>query len=365
MERRMDKVRCGVIGAGWWGTMAHVPALKRHPHAELVAVQGRDLPVIRKVATDFGVPHAYDSVNELLATPGLAAVVISSTPHLHYAQAKAALERGLHVLLEKPMTFRAEEARELVALAKSRGVQLLISGPWHYTTHAAEAQRLVRSGAIGRVKMISILMTNFTLGLYQGVPWEKLFSNNDNLQNAAKPYLEPGQHSYSDPAIAGGGQIYCQVSHPAAYVAFLTGRRPAEVFARFDNAGTDVDVYDSLSIKLDDGTLVSLASTGATMLSERNYELRLYGTEGMILMELWKGQMEFHDLKSKVTRYPALAESDVYPMFAPAENLIDIVRGAAPNRSPGELGLFAIEVAEAAGESARTGRNVIARASRP
>ena len=199
--------------------------------------------------------------------------------------------------------------------------------------------------------MISILMTNFTLGLYRGLPWNQVFGGNPTLQNAAAPYLEPGRQSYSDPTIAGGGQIYCQVSHAAAYVAFLTGRRPAEVFARFDQGGAEVDVYDVLSLRLDDGTLVSLASTGATMLSERNFEIRVYGTEGMILMELWKGQFEFHDSQSRVVRYPPLAAADVYPMFAPAENLVDVVRGVSSNRSPGELGLFATEVAQAAIES--------------
>ena len=360
----MERVRCGVIGAGWWGTTAHIPALKRHPHAELVAVQGRDLATIRKVARHFDIPHAHDSAEALLQTPGLAAVVVSSTPNMHYEQAKAALERGMHVLVEKPMALRAREARELVALAKARGVQLMVSAPWQYTAHARDVEQLMKSGALGRLRMISILMTNFVLGLYQGLPWERVFGSNPTLQNAAKPYLEPDRRSYSDPAIAGGGQIYCQISHAAAYVAFLTGcrrppRRAAEVFARFDNAGADVDVYDSLSIRLDDGTLVSIASTGATMLSQRNYEVRAYGTEGMILAELWQGQMEFHDAKCRVTRFASLNEADVYPMFAPAENLIDAVRGAAANRAPGELGLFATEVAEAAVESARTGHNVI------
>jgi predicted dehydrogenase len=361
----MEKVRCGVIGAGWWGTTAHIPALKRHPHAELIAVQSRELSAARQVAKDFDVPHAFDDAELLLDVEGLSAVVISSTPNLHYAQAKAALDRGLHVLLEKPMTLCAAEARELVDLAKSRRTQLLVSAPWHYTAHAVEAQRLIREGALGSVRMISILMSNFTLGLYQGLPWEQVFGSNPTLQNAAEPYLKPGRESYSDPAIAGGGQIHCQVCHAAAYVAFLTGRHPAEVFARFDNAGTRVDVHDSLSIRLDDGAIVSLASTGGTMLSERNYEVRVYGTRGMILMELWKGHLDLHNARCEVTRYPNLEASEIYPIYAATDNLIDTVRGAASNRSPGELGLFAVEVADAAIESARTGQNIVCRAQSP
>ena len=95
------RVACGVIGAGWWGTSAHIPALLRHPGAELVAIQTRDADDAGRVARHFAIPQAFISAEELIALPGLEAVVISSPPHLHYPQARAALLRGLHVLVEK------------------------------------------------------------------------------------------------------------------------------------------------------------------------------------------------------------------------------------------------------------------------
>jgi predicted dehydrogenase len=128
-----DKVRCAVIGAGWWATTAHIPALKNNPDAELVAVQSLTLEAAQKVAKDFDVPHACVTVEEVLAIDGLDAVIISSTPNVHYAQTKPVLERGLHVLLEKPMTLTLKEAAELVAIAESMNVYFLISCPWHYT----------------------------------------------------------------------------------------------------------------------------------------------------------------------------------------------------------------------------------------
>ena len=355
----MKKVRCAVIGAGWWSTTAHIPALKKHPDAELVAVQKRQRAEAVKVAKDFGIPHACTTLEEVLAVPDLDAAVIGSTPNAHYGQAKAALARGLHVLIEKPMTITAAEAAELVALAAQQKRQFLISCPWHYTAHSIAARELIQSGALGQLKMISVLMTNFTMGLYQGLPWDQVFGKSPTLQNAPQPYLAPGQHSYSDAAVAGGGQIYCQVSHASAHLGFITGRQPAEVFARFDNAGTAVDIYDTLNLKLDDGTLVSLGSNGATMLSERHYEVRVYGTKGMLLQELWKGRLEFHDLHCNVKRYPDIPEADIYPMFAPAENLVDCVTGKAPNGSPAALGLFAMKITEAACRSARTNANVV------
>lgn len=355
---RRKTARCAVIGVGWWATTAHIPALKRHPAAELVAIQSRDAGKARRIARHFEVTNACTTMEEVLAIGGLDGVIISSTPNVHFAQAHAALRQGLHVLIEKPMTLKAAESEELVALAERNGLHFLVSCPWHYTAHTLEARRLIQTGALGQMKMISVLMTNFVLGLYSGLAWDEIFGRNPTLQNSARPYCTPSHSSYSDPAIAGGGQIYSQFSHVAAHLGFLTGRSPVSVFAQFDNAGTAVDVYDTLNLKLEDGTLVAVASTGATPHTKRNYELRIYGTKGVLLMELWKGKMEYHLFDGEVKRYPDLPEAQIYPMFAPAENFVDVILGRAENGSPARLGHYAMQIIEAACESARSGSKI-------
>lgn len=344
----MKKLRMGVIGAGWWATFAHIPALKSHPDAELIAVQTRESAALAKIARDFGVPHATTNVDELLAVPDLEAVIIASTPNVHYAQAKAALMRGLHVLLEKPMTFTAAEARELVELAAKKNLQLAISCPWHFIAHGIEARRLIRAGALGDIKLISVLMTNPVDKLLRGGNASPTFGM-DNV------YVEPCLGSYNDPAIAGGGQIYCQVSHTAAYLTFLTGQRAAEVFARFDRDGSPNDIYDALTITLENGALVSIASTGATPLTERQYEVRVFGSRAILQLELWRGTMTLVDFAGQRTEFPPVAAADTYPARSPALNFIDAVLGRAANGSPGELGLASMEIIQAACESAATG----------
>ena len=353
-------LRCGVLGAGWWACEAHLPALRAHPRAEITAVQKRSHDAAEKVARDFGATRACTTVEEMLAPGDLDAVIISSTPNMHFAQAKASLEAGLHVLIEKPMTLTAAEAQELWDLAEHRNLQFLVSCPWHYTPHTIEAARLIRGGDLGELKMISILMTNFVEGLYKGLPWGQTFSQEtETAQNAAKPYIEPNRESYSDPKVAGGGHVYCQVSHVAALIDFLTGQPVRDVFARFDRAGTGVDVYNAINLTLDGGTLVSIASHGAPIHTDRQFELRLYGTSGMLLIELWKGTMEFHPRVGTVQTFPKLDEDAIYPLHAPANNLVNAVAGAAANQSPGELGLYAMKIIEAASASASSGQNVM------
>lgn len=344
------RVRCGVIGAGWWATYAHIPALRDHPDADLVVIQNPNPETARAVAQDFGVPHAVGSLGEVLDCE-LDAVVVSSSPHLHYSQARAALERGLHVLVEKPMTITAAEARSLVDLAAGRGLELLISCPWHYTRHAQAARSLIRDGSLGELRMISVLMTNPVDGLIRGTSTAPTYG---------KPYMQPQPSTYSDPGIAGGGQIYTQVSHAAAYLAFLTGAGPAEVFARFHNDGSRMDIYDVINLRLEGGCLASIASTGATPLGRRDYEVRIFGTRAILFLELWRGAMQLVPMDDSPTKdFGGLTEAEIYPERAPGRNLVDCVLGRQPNLSPGRLGQSSMEIVEAACQSAGCGRDIM------
>lgn len=347
MKKPQGPLQVGVIGAGYWATYAHIPAILAHPRAELFAVQSRSQSKADKVAKDFGAKHAVTDPLGLLDLPGLDAVVISTTPNMHHAQAKAALVRGKHVLVEKPMTFTAAEAKELCDLADTKGVQLLISCPWHFTPHGMAVREKIRRGELGEIRMISVLMTNPIDKLLKGI-------NTTPTHDASNVYLEPCLGSYNDPAIAGGGQIYCQISHAAAYLSFLTGLRPKEVFARFAYEGSVNDIYDALTVTMENGALVSIASTGATPMSERNYEVRVYGTKGVALLELWRGQAEVVPFEGARQSLTPLAPHELYPERGPLLNLVDAALGLKPNGSDGRLGYAAMQIIEAACESSRT-----------
>jgi predicted dehydrogenase len=344
-----NRVKCAVIGAGWWATYAHVPALKACAHADLVAIQNDDAAQAQRTAHDFGVPHFYTSAEALLAADNLQAVVISSSPNLHYQQAAAALAAGKHVLIEKPMTLHADEAWHLVAMAEARRLQLLISCPWHYTRHAAAARELIRTGALGQLRMISVLMTN---------PISHLLRGESTAPTHGTPYTHPRIATYADPAIAGGGQVYAQMPHIIAYLVFLTGSRAEEVFARFHNDGARLDIYDTLNLRMDDNTIVSIASTAATDRDHRRFEVRLFGAAGILLLELWNGTMQWISTDGAEHNYPPLAEHEIYPQAAPAIDLIESIREDRPNRSPGTLGAAAMDVVVAACASAASGKNI-------
>jgi predicted dehydrogenase len=109
---------------------------------------------------------------------------------------------------------------------------------------------------------------------------------------------------------------------------------------------------------MDDSSIVTIASTGATSLERKDFEVRVFGTKGMLFLDLWRGKMEFIPLLGPPRTYPDLQEDQVYPHEAPSRNLIDSIFDPRRNRSPATLGVAAMEVIEAACLSAKTGDNV-------
>ena len=112
----MSRVRLGAVGAGWWATSNHFPILAGRADVELVGVCGKG-PSLDAVRRQFGFGMATEDYDELL-DQNLDAVVITTPHDLHYDNAVAAIERGLHVQVEKPTTLE---------LVRAGGARL---GPW-------------------------------------------------------------------------------------------------------------------------------------------------------------------------------------------------------------------------------------------
>lgn len=118
----MRKLRCAVIGVGYLGRF-HAQKYQHIEHAELVAVCDINADNVEKVSRELNVA-AFTDYQELFRL--VDAVSIAATTQFHYEIAKACIEAGIHVLLEKPMTQTVEEAEELIQLAKKHKVKLQV-----------------------------------------------------------------------------------------------------------------------------------------------------------------------------------------------------------------------------------------------
>ena len=341
-----DKARVAVIGTGWWATTAHLPALRAHPDAELVAISDVRPDVLRKAAQEYDVATTYTDYGEMLAKESLDGAVVSVWHAAHYGVARACLEAGLHVMLEKPMTLTAAHARDLVELARSRGRELIIGYPYHFAAHVLRAREVLQSGELGEVRYVNCLFASVVIQLYRGddKTYEPFFNY---------PVVGPGD-VYSDPERSGGGQGHLQVTHAAALMHFITGLRPASVIALMNNLDVKVDVVDAMVVRLDNGALATVGSTGILNHDdpERLY-IQVYCDHGSLDVDFTTGAGRIrHADGSKEVLEPAGSEAEAYPMRATSINLVEVILGRAANGSPAEFGLHTVDVLDAAYRSA-------------
>ncbi|PJD99155.1 MAG: UDP-N-acetyl-D-glucosamine dehydrogenase [Legionella sp.] len=118
----MKKIKCAVIGTGYLGRF-HAQKYQLIPKADLIAVCDYNPDVCSAVAKELGVEPVFD-YTQLFGR--VEAVSIAATTNQHYDIAKACIEAGIHVLIEKPITETTEQADELIKLAQENGVKLQV-----------------------------------------------------------------------------------------------------------------------------------------------------------------------------------------------------------------------------------------------
>jgi predicted dehydrogenase len=157
-------VGVGIIGYGYWGPNL----LRNFAERDDVTVRAcADLsPERRAVAAQRhpGVTITADA-DAVLTDPAIDAVVIATPVSTHYALARTALERGKHVLVEKPMADRAADAEALLALAERQGRVLMVDHTFVYTGAVRRMRAIIDSGELGELHYLDAVRVN--LGLFQ------------------------------------------------------------------------------------------------------------------------------------------------------------------------------------------------------
>lgn len=157
---RRAPIRFGLIGAGVAAT-THAREIKNTTDGEIVAVQARDIGRARAFASEHGIAAAYGHIEELLAHPGLDAVIITTPNGLHLEPALAAAGAGKHVIVEKPLEIDEARALRIIDACKRHGVSLHVIYQRRHSEAAAQALEDVRTGRLGRIVLVNIIDNQF------------------------------------------------------------------------------------------------------------------------------------------------------------------------------------------------------------
>ena len=337
------QARVAVIGAGWWSTYTHIPALRAHPSAALVAVCDTDPAKLEAATRTYDIAHAYADYHEMIAREPLDGVIVATSHATHFAIVKDCLEHDLHVLVEKPMTLGAADARDLVELARRCKRELIVGYPWHYNPHVLRAREVLASGALGAVQYVSCIFSSGILGLLQG-------RDGSETGSAAYPIHGPG-NVYSRPDLSGGGMGHLQLTHSAGVMFFVSGLRARRACAWMNNHGLALDLVDAITVEFEGGALSTVGGTGNGV--HRKLDVQIHCERGAIDLDLVAATTLIRGPDGVSERFELADEAAAYPRFAPATNLVDVILDKAANGSPADVGWRTVELLDAAYRSAK------------
>jgi predicted dehydrogenase len=159
----MERVKIGLIGYGYWG-----PNLARNfydlPSAELVTIADAKPESLQRAQARYPMAFMARDYRELFEL-GLDAVVVATPPATHFAIARDCLLHNLHVLVEKPLTLDSRHAEELVQLADSRGLTLMVGHTFKYNNALQALKNYIQQGELGDIYYIDSARLN--LGVFQ------------------------------------------------------------------------------------------------------------------------------------------------------------------------------------------------------
>lgn len=262
---RCDARAIGVVGCGAWAETGHLPALRGLAGVEVVACAGRDATEAEVFAGRQGIPHAFDSLESMLAWGGVGAVTIAAPDQVHAPAVLAALAAGVPVFCEKPLADSVETAETLVTAQASSGIPATVGYSFRYSPAIRQLREDLSAGRIGE-------------------PWLLELSeyNSQFHPRFGKPMNWKG-----DPALAGAGALFEYGSHVLDLALWLLGpmRRVSSQLCRV-LPGARLDDIATVLLEPARGGAATMTCGWVLAGGFPGIRLRLHGSEGAAEAEL-------------------------------------------------------------------------------
>jgi len=162
----------GVIGYGYWGPNV-VRNLRGLENCQLIAISDKNPVALRRAGKIYTGVELTTDPSELLTSPKIDVVAVVTPVWTHFELAKAALQNGKHVFVEKPFTSTAQQAEELIELAERNRLKIMVDHTFLFTGAVKKIRELVEDGTVGDLYYYD--STRVNLGLFQhdvNVVWD-------------------------------------------------------------------------------------------------------------------------------------------------------------------------------------------------
>lgn len=266
-------MKVGIIGASF-ARAAYLPALRHTPGAEVVALASARMESAQRAASEFDIPHVYDDWEAMLASHEVDLVCIATPTVLHEAQTLRAIERGAHVLCEKPTAMDASEAARMLEAAESAGRVHMIDHELRFNPNRMRIAELIGDGSLGEIRHV-------------------------NISNISTTWGVPGSRPKGDwwsSAEQGGGRLGANGSHQTdllrwwlGEVAWVTGAAPVIVPDRTDRDTGEpwtatADDLAHFTLEMESGAIAQVFMSGVAANGMGN-QTKIFGSKGTIVLD--------------------------------------------------------------------------------
>jgi predicted dehydrogenase len=264
--------------------------------------------------------HGEMAEKEAAREDGIDFVIIATPNYHHYPAAKAFLQRGIHVVCDKPLTLQVEEAEELARLAEEKGLLFCVTYAYSQYPAVKQAQMMIKNGEIGDIQVV---VAEYPQG-WMATPVEQ----EGNKQAAWR----------TDPEKSGISNCVGDIgTHIENTVSYITGLEIAELCARLDIFGAEgrtLDTNAHILVKYKNGAVGSYWCSQVAVGYDNGLSVRIFGTKGTIewrqedpnylivrklnqpVQVLSRGNPYFHPAAAGMSRVPAGHPEGYYEAFA-------------------------------------------------
>lgn len=275
-EMVRDPIRLGMVGGGTGAFIGQVHRIAARIDGayRLVAGALSSRPEVAResgAALGFAPDRVYTDFYEMareeaIRPDGIEAVAIVTPNHLHFEPARAFLDAGIHVICDKPMTTRLEDAVALARIARDSSARFLLTHTYSGYPLVREARKLVAEGVLGRLRLVQVEYMQ---------DWLARPADPDNRQAAWR----------GDPAKAGAGGAIGDIGTHAFHLArYITQLPVTELSAQLHTfvPGRQVDDHAQISLRFEGGALGTVCASQVVVGCENGLKIRVVGEEATL-----------------------------------------------------------------------------------
>ncbi len=342
MAKNGKITRVGIVGLGW-AAGAHIHAFNSLPNAKVVAVCSRRCLNAEELEREYHTPlRLYNDYAAMLRDPEIDVIDITTEPSLHAPQAIAAAEAKKHVLVEKPLALKWNDAVGIQRAVKKNKVRAAVGFEVRFSQQFTLLRSVVDQGLIGDIHYAEV-------DYYHGIgPWYAPYRWNVTKKDGGSSLLSAGCHALD--------ALLMLVDGPVAEVRSLATQSKHKIFAAYEYPTTSVTL-----LKFAKGNIAKVTSC-IDCHQPYYFHVHLVGSEGALLdNRLYTNKLK--GLKKQWTTLPtALVDSgDVHdhPYAAQFQEFVDAIQQNRPMALTDlDIAMETFRVIFAADESVRTGKPV-------